>query len=65
VDPKDLQPGDLVYFGKSAQKITHTGMYIGDGRFINATTHFKPVIQICRLDDPHWSAILVAARRWK
>lgn len=60
-----LQPGDLVYFGASEKKITHTGMYIGNGEFINATTFGKPVIQICRLDDPHWAELLVACRRLK
>lgn len=60
-----LQPGDLLYFGSSAEHITHTGMYIGDGQFINATPHTHPVIQICPLADPHWKSLLVAARRLK
>ena len=29
VDRKDLQPGDLLYFGASDKKITHTGIYHG------------------------------------
>ena len=65
VDRNALRPGDLLFFGSSAQKITHTGMYIGNGEFINATTHEKPVIQICKLMDPHWSKLFVAARRVK
>jgi cell wall-associated NlpC family hydrolase len=65
VERDALQPGDLVYFGQSAKKITHTGMYLGDGRFISATPHGKPVVQIDRLDDPYWSALYVAARRLK
>jgi cell wall-associated NlpC family hydrolase len=62
---EDLEPGDLLYFGKSDKKITHTGMYIGNGEFINATTNVRPVVQIDRLGDPHWTAIFVAARRLK
>jgi gamma-D-glutamyl-L-lysine dipeptidyl-peptidase len=61
----ELQPGDLLYFGGSETKITHTGVYMGDGKFINATTHNTPVTQIDRLDDPHWAKLLVAARRVK
>ena len=61
----ELQPGDLVYFGASPQKITHTGMYLGDGQFISATTYRTPVIRIDRLDDPHWARLLVAMRRVK
>ena len=65
VDRADLQPGDLLFFGKSPDKISHTGMYIGNGEFINATTHERPVVQISRLADPHWSGLFVAARRLK
>jgi cell wall-associated NlpC family hydrolase len=60
-----LQPGDLLYFGESADKITHTGFYIGEGQFIHATTHEHPVIQISRVDDDPWTNLLVACRRWK
>ena len=59
----ELQPGDLLFFGPSDKRITHTGYYIGDGQFIHATAHLKPVIQISMLDDPHWSELLVASRR--
>jgi len=61
----ELQPGDLLYFGASPHKITHTGMYLGDSQFISATTYRTPVIRIDRLDDPHWARLLVAMRRVK
>lgn len=61
----ELQAGDLLYFGPSEAKITHTGMYIGGGEFIHATTHETPVVQISRLADPHWTRLLVACRRTK
>lgn len=62
VDRAELQPGDLLYFGESAKKITHTGMYIGNGEFIDATAYLRPIVQISQLDG-HWSKLLVAARR--
>jgi gamma-D-glutamyl-L-lysine dipeptidyl-peptidase len=65
VERKDLQPGDLLFFGGSTGKITHTGMYIGGGQFIHDTTHEHPGVQISRLDDMPWTKILVAARRVK
>lgn len=65
VEKNELRPGDLLYFGPSAGRITHTGMYLGDGRFINATTHEHPVVQISELNDAHWSKLFVAARRLK
>jgi gamma-D-glutamyl-L-lysine dipeptidyl-peptidase len=65
VDRKDLQPGDLLFFGSSPHSITHTGMYLGEGHFIQATTNGHPVIQISRLDDEPWTRLLVASRRVK
>jgi cell wall-associated NlpC family hydrolase len=65
VDRKDLQPGDLLYFGSSEKKITHTGIYLGDGKFINATTYQTPMVRIDDLNEAHWTRLLVAARRVK
>ncbi|HET7746619.1 MAG TPA: NlpC/P60 family protein [Vicinamibacteria bacterium] len=61
VERAALQPGDLLFFGQ--KRITHVGMYVGDGRFIHATTHETPVVQESRLDDPHWTALFKGARR--
>lgn len=61
----ELMPGDLLFFGSGPDHITHTGMYIGNGEFIHATTHDHPVVQISRLDDQPWTRILVATRRVK
>jgi cell wall-associated NlpC family hydrolase len=65
VERKDLQPGDLLYFGSSPSRITHTGMYLGNGDFIHDTTHDHPGVQISRLDDMPWTKLLVAIRRVK
>ena len=60
-----LEPGDLVFFGPEPQRITHTGMYIGSGEFIHATAYLKPVVQISRLDEEHWTKLYQSARRPK
>lgn len=65
VDRKRLRPGDLLFFGGSADHITHTGMYIGHGEFIHDTTFGHPGVQISRLRDQPWTRILVACRRVK
>ncbi len=65
VERKDLQPGDLLFFGSSARDVTHTGMYIGDGQFIHDTANGHPVVQISRIDDQPWTRLLVASRRVK
>jgi gamma-D-glutamyl-L-lysine dipeptidyl-peptidase len=61
VERADLRPGDLVFFGQ--KKITHVGMYVGDGRFINATTHTRPDVHEDSLDDPYWVSLYRGARR--
>ena len=65
VERVNLQPGDLLYFGSSDKKITHTGIYLGEGKFINATTHVTPMVRIDDLNEPYWTKLLVAARRVK
>ena len=65
IDRKDLQPGDLLFFGDGPNNITHTGMFIGNGQFIHDTTHEHPGVQISVLDDQPWTKLLVAARRAK
>ncbi len=61
VERGDLRPGDLVFFGK--KKPTHVGLYVGEGRFLSATTHRVPIVQESGLDEEHWSDIYLGARR--
>jgi len=61
VDKGDLAAGDLLFFG--GERITHTGMYVGRGRFIHCTTHLRPVVQISRLDESYWTGLYRGARR--
>lgn len=45
-DGQSLLPGDLVFYGTPV-KIHHVGLYIGDGKMINAPTFGQPV----QIDD--------------
>jgi len=65
VAPGDERAGDLVFFGRAKDKISHVGMMISTEEFINATTHEKPVVQISRLKDAYWQHIYQGARRAK
>jgi hypothetical protein len=65
IDRKHLRPGDLLFFGGSPSQITHTGMFIGHGKFIHDTTNGHPGVQISRLRDRPWTKLLVACRRIK
>ena len=61
VEKEELEPGDLVFFGRKS--ITHVGLVLGNGEFIHATTHLRPVVQISRLDEAHWTELYWGARR--
>lgn len=51
-----LESGDLIFFGKNEQKIMHVGMYLGEGKFIHATSREnQPWIRISQLIDYEWS----------
>ena len=63
--PKDqLQPGDRLYFGRRKERVgvTHTGLYIGNGYFIHASSSRKGVA-ISQLSEPMFARIYVCARR--
>ena len=64
-DRAQLQPGDLLFFGKDLANVTHTGIVIGPGTFIHDTPKDRPCIQVSDLGDPYWSRLLVAMRRLK
>jgi cell wall-associated NlpC family hydrolase len=52
--PKDtasLQPGDLLLFG-SGKRISHIGIYIGEGRFIHASSAAGKVVESRLLRPP-------------
>ena len=44
VSINQLQKGDLVFFAlKGKRKVSHVGIYIGDGKFIHAPSHGKKI----------------------
>jgi cell wall-associated NlpC family hydrolase len=45
IAPADLEPGDLVFFEPKADGPGHVGMYVGDGKMINAP-HTGDVVRI-------------------
>lgn len=44
-----LQAGDLLFFGRSAQRITHVGIYMGAGKYI----HASGLVRINTIDPNH------------
>ena len=54
VSKNKVQKGDLVYFGYSKHSISHVGMYIGNGRMIDAQN--RGVITE-RVYSPWWHVV--------
>jgi cell wall-associated NlpC family hydrolase len=63
IERSSLEPGDLVFFRTSGStKITHVGIYSGDGEFIHASTRSKSV-KYDRLDNRYFKKRYATARR--
>jgi N-acetylmuramoyl-L-alanine amidase len=65
ISKQDLQSGDLVFFdtsGKVNGQITHVGIYIGDGKFIHASSPGSDV-KYDTINDGFYQRTYVAGRR--
>jgi cell wall-associated NlpC family hydrolase len=60
VTPDQLQPGDRIYFGHP--NISHTGLYLGNGYFIHASSAHHQVV-ISQLSESLYTRLYAAARR--
>ncbi|MFL5579151.1 MAG: C40 family peptidase [Gemmatimonadaceae bacterium] len=57
-DTAELRPGDLLTFGR--KRTSHIGIYVGEGRFVHASTKAGKVIE-SKLENPQSSLI----RKWR
>jgi len=64
VPPDQLRAGDFLYFGAGPDRVTHTGMYIGRGQYVHASTQHRPGVQVGRLGEEPTTRNLVGARRF-
>lgn len=58
---EDMRAGDIVAF-KHPKRGYHTGIYVGDGKFIHSPRQ-RTRVRINSLDDPYFSSTLLGARR--
>ena len=67
VDRDDLTTGDLVFFKtkRLARFPTHVGIYIGDQRFIHASSLFGRGVKVDRLTDAYFTRTYMGAVRIK
>ncbi len=62
---QDLAPGDLLSFSNDGGRVTHVGMYLGDGRFVHSASRGVQVSVLSEA-DPYgrwWYTRWVGARR--
>jgi len=66
ISVKDLQYGDLIFFAtsKNRRKITHVGMYLGEGWFTHASTVKNEVIYSNLLNSTYYKKRLRICRRY-
>lgn len=60
---EELKDGDLVFFGASAERINHVGIYVGNGRFVHAPRRGDE-IKVSALEDKYFSERFVGATRY-
>ena len=62
VNSAELLPGDRLYFVSKSGRINHTGIYIGGGRFIHASSR-RGCVAVDKLSDSLYRTRFAGARR--
>jgi murein DD-endopeptidase len=59
----EIIPGDLLFFRQRSRRVSHVGIYVGDGWFIHAPSRGKPV-SYESMQSSYWKPRLVTAGRY-
>jgi cell wall-associated NlpC family hydrolase len=58
----EMKTGDLVFFRIKGKRVSHVGIYLGEGRFIHAPSTGKR-ISVSELSEGYWAKRFVGAKR--
>lgn len=59
-----LEPGDVIFFNNRGRgRVSHTGIYMGDNRFIHSSSSKSGGVRIDSLGDSYWSRSYLDAKR--
>ncbi|GAB3336917.1 C40 family peptidase [Marilutibacter aestuarii] len=61
ISPRQLATADLVFFG-SRGRVSHVGIYVGEGRFVHAPST-GGTVRLDHLDGPYWRDHYTGAKR--
>ncbi len=61
VERENLQFGDLVFFNTMGRRISHVGIYLGEGQFAHSSS--SGGVKISSLNEDYYNRVYVTARR--
>jgi len=59
----ELRPGDLVFFNTLRNAFSHVGIYLGDNRFVHASSSSTGNVMISDMSEKYWAKHFDGARR--
>ncbi len=65
VDRNGMKPGDLVFFHTVTPGISHVGMYVGNGKFVHASSRRSGGVRVDSLEGGYYSKAFRGARRMR